>query len=81
VKFMDAIGGWHMEPSRRAWLDHLCHQWNAHHDGAERLRSAEIVFLARPIRLDDVRKPPRIVVLGTGDCPAASGPPVVSRAR
>jgi hypothetical protein len=81
VKFMDALGGWHMEPCRQAWLDHLCREWNAHHGGADRLRSAEIVFLGRPIRLDDVRKPPRMVVLGTRACQAASEPPVVSRAR
>jgi hypothetical protein len=76
VKFMDAIGGSHMEPCRQAWLDHVCREWNAHHGGADRLRSAEILFLARPIRLDDVRQPPRIVALGTRACLAASELPV-----
>jgi Vitamin K-dependent gamma-carboxylase len=81
VKFMDALGGGHMEPARQAWLDHLCRQWNAQHGGAEQLRSAELLFLARPIRLDDVRQPPRIVPLGTRRCPAASAPPVASHQR
>jgi hypothetical protein len=80
VKFMDAIGAGHMEPCRQAWLDHLCRQWNADHGGADRLRSAEILFLARPIRLDDVRPPPRIVVLGSRACLAASELPVARRA-
>ena len=48
VKFMDAIGGWHMEPCRQAWLDHLCREWNAHHVGADRLRSAEILSWPAP---------------------------------
>lgn len=73
VKFMDALGGGQMEASRQAWLDHLCRQWNARHDGAERLRSAELLFLARPIRLDDLRPPPRIVVLGGRACLNAGG--------
>jgi hypothetical protein len=81
VKFMDAIGAGHMDTSRQAWLGHLCREWNAHHAGAERLLSAEIVFLARPIRLDEVRPPPRIVVLGTHVCPAASELPVASHGR
>ena len=81
VKFMDALGGWQMEPCRQAWLDLLCRQWNAQHGGAEQLRSAELLFLARPIRLDDVRQPPRIVPLGTRTCPAASQPPVASHRR
>jgi Vitamin K-dependent gamma-carboxylase len=79
VKFMDAMGSGHMEPCRQAWLDHLCREWNAHHGGADRLRSADILFLARPIRLDDVRQPPRIVVLGTRACLAASELPVAGR--
>jgi hypothetical protein len=80
VKFMDALGGWHMGPCRQAWLDLLCREWNARHDGAEQLRSAEILFLARPIRLDDVRQAPRIVPLGSRVCPAASES-VASRGR
>ena len=72
VKFMDAIGGWHMEPSRQAWLDHLCRDWNARHASTEQLLRAEIVFLARSIRLDELRVSPRIVPLGSRVCQAVS---------
>ena len=81
VKFMDALGSWHMEPCRQAWLDQLCREWNAGHAGAQQLRSAELLFLARPIRLDDVRQAPRIVPLSSRVCPAASAAPVASRGR
>jgi hypothetical protein len=81
LKFMASIWPQYTEPCRQAWLEHLCGAWNDRHAGAERLLGADILFLARPIRLDDVREPPRIVVLSTRTCPGPRDAPVASRAR